>query len=319
MPPSRTRSRDGTLSEVDSHVEELAAQIPELKDQIRLLRMALDEFHTDFMWAVQNMRSETPPSPPFHMTSMPLEEVPVTSPETADVPEEFEADPAHDVVLPEEVREQQPVSSPRRGSPKQPLYMRIMQRHMTDIVRAIRYDEVSLDEVHARLAPLMETYGRGKVEEGAKELIEPVPGEEGMYRLAAVASPYALQLIGRPPPEPGESSPPEGASATEPKLPRDRAIQEFKRWLIVTQRSFTNVPPKTVAALRDKKVLVPDGIVDGTELVTVRQMISAKQRSDMHMWLTHFGDDYEAVRAWKREGPEGATWTWEVIATAEDE
>jgi len=32
-----------------------------------------------------------------------------------------------------------------------------MQRHMTDIVRAIRYDEVSLDEAHARLAPLMET------------------------------------------------------------------------------------------------------------------------------------------------------------------
>ena len=45
-------------------------------------------------------------------------------------------------------------------------------------------------------------------------------------------------------------------------------------------------------------MLLPDGSVDGRELVTLRQMLSTRQRDDMKSWLTLMGRHYEAVRAW---------------------
>jgi hypothetical protein len=430
----------GTVSDLDGHVEELTQETAALKDQMRLLRMALDEFHTDFQWAVRNMQTTTPAPPPFHMTSMPLEEAKeekdLLDDETSDelpeitcsrvtaiekfraylekaghqyraplqeeverlgkgvalLPDFVVSRPAEPLLLTvrqilnrgerddmakwpdafgrhfrcvqvwgrqgrhgiswstdviveaaqsfirgdvedneedvemaepaEEIRQPQMQRrpSPARNSPMQPLYRRIMQKHMTDIVRAIRYDELSLDEAHARLAPLIETYGKEKIEEAAKELTEPIPGREGFYQLSAAARPFALQLVGRPP----ETSPRDAAlpadqgGVPEVQLPRDRALGEFKRWLIVCGRSWSAIAPKTAQAMQHKRLLVPDGIVDGTQLVAVRQMLSPKQREDMKQWLPLFGDDYEAARVWKSDGPHGATWSFEIVATDED-
>lgn len=59
--------------ELAHEVGEFRQETSELKDQVRLLRLALDEFHTDFMWAVQNLRPNSYGQPPFQVMSLPLD------------------------------------------------------------------------------------------------------------------------------------------------------------------------------------------------------------------------------------------------------
>lgn len=198
--------------DVELDVEELTRQTSELKDQVRLLRLALDEFHTDFMWAVGNMGLHEPKLP-YQLVNLPLDPTPDHSRDAASPPT---AEASHTSAIPEEEEvtaeeesgpapENQQVDdgsarkSNRRRSvqPTQPLYVRVMQRHMTDVFRAIGYGESSLEEVQRRFAPLMDMHGKEKVEVAALELTEPVHDRPGFYRLSAAARPFAAQLLGR--------------------------------------------------------------------------------------------------------------------------
>ena len=100
-------------------------------------------------------------------------------------------------------------------------------------------------------------------------------------------------------------------------LPRAKAIEEFKRWLIVCGRSLSAIAPKTVQAMKHKKLLVPDGIADGSHLVAVRRTLSAKQLSDMKRWPELFGDEYETSHVWKYIEPTETTRRFEVVVSAQ--
>lgn len=339
-------------------MEELTTQIPELKDQIRLLRMALDEFHTDFMWAVHNVVATIPTPQSIQVNSLPGD-LPTGDPakerngnaepdessaeKELSKPSSPRADAAQCSIDPgaeqsapepgpvEAEREQQQAKPRRPGQASQPLYMRIMQRHMTDVFRAIGYDELSYVNMNRRLEPLAKHYTQQKIDEAVRELTESVPRKIGFFRLSAAARPFALQLLGPPGTAPLprvlEAAPlPADGDSNEEKacdvtitLPREQVIEEFKAWLKDANRSFTPLTTETIQGLKRCKVLLPDGIVDGTELVTLRQMLSTRQRGDMKSWLTLIGRKYEAVRVWPTSRGEGNwNWTWEVVATSED-
>lgn len=276
-PKSAASGRRGSQSELEGLVGDLTNQIPDLASQIRLLRMALDEFHTDFMWAVRNAGPDAPATSPFHLPSLPLHPIAdsrervlpaaatgspassgtsvVTPLDAAEAEEVVDRDKSNPTPTPVKTADEPPAeASPRHATqrkaapPSQPLYMRIMQRHMTDVFRAIGYEELPVEDIHQRLDPLMETHGKDKVQAAASELIEPMHDRAGYYRLSAVARPFAPQLLGRSgdrkfpaalnPPPPVET---DGVGSKEAgvdvTLPRNEVIKKFKAWLKETNRS----------------------------------------------------------------------------------
>lgn len=79
--------------------------------------------------------------------------------------------------------------------PTQPLLMRLVfQPVMSDLVRAVRYDELSVAEFQPRLAALAEKHGAAAVEAAMAEIL--VPMGAGLWRLSHEARAQAYQIIG---------------------------------------------------------------------------------------------------------------------------
>lgn len=93
---------------------------------------------------------------------------------------------------------------------KQPLSVRIyFERHLTELVRLVGYDTLTLDEARARLAPLVERYGKDVTNRAAREVLEK---EAGCVRLSPAVRQAAWQLLGPPPANVAPASEPDPAA-----------------------------------------------------------------------------------------------------------
>jgi hypothetical protein len=84
-------------------------------------------------------------------------------------------------------------------SPKstQPLFMRVaFQPALSDLVRAVGYEDLTIDQMREILAQLEATHGETKVQAILAEAIE--PAEDGLWRLSAAVGVHAWQIIGYP-------------------------------------------------------------------------------------------------------------------------
>lgn len=160
---------------VELDVEALTREASELKDQVRLLRLALDEFHTDFMWAVGNMRLNEPKTP-YQLVSLPLDP---TSDHSGDGVSPPTAEASHASAIPDEEEE----TAEDESGP-------VPENQQVG-------DSSARKTNRRRFAPLMDVHGKEKVEAAALELTEPVHDRPGFYRLSAAARPFAAQLLGR--------------------------------------------------------------------------------------------------------------------------
>jgi hypothetical protein len=123
-----------------------------------------------------------------------------------------------------------PSHSASAMKPKQPLWWRMyFQKHMTEIVRRIGYDELPLEIAKERLRPLLADYGQALIEEAAAELLTIDDGQPPIARLTAEARKLAIQILGWPPeaapstpglPPPPEATNPPSAATEAPSSAR---------------------------------------------------------------------------------------------------
>jgi hypothetical protein len=84
---------------------------------------------------------------------------------------------------------------------RQPLCVRLyFEPHLTEMVRLIGYHSLPVAEARQRLAPLVERYGKERVNAAIKEILEIDPsGQPPLARLTAPARKAAWQLLGSEP------------------------------------------------------------------------------------------------------------------------
>lgn len=88
----------------------------------------------------------------------------------------------------------------RKRSKKKPLWCRIIyDDQMVALVRLLGHEGMPLKEMREKAEPLVEKFGRERLEEAADEIIETVgDGDDATVRLTEEAHKYAIQLLGRP-------------------------------------------------------------------------------------------------------------------------
>ena len=114
------------------------------------------------------------------------------------------------------------------------------RKHMTDVVRAFGYQELSREEACRRIEPLIATYGKPDIEAACTEIVEATP--DGLWRLTADARRLAVGILGRPKPITAEPQPAEQpvevaptfvvtepASPTKTKAPKRASRKSAKR------------------------------------------------------------------------------------------
>ena len=227
-----------------------------------------------------------------------------------------------------------------------PLYLRIVNRVPTAVVRTIGYETVTRDELRRRLAPLVDEHGQTLVEETAGELIDWVPGSTKLCRLSFEARHAARWLLGPPPAEPAcgvpkatQSQPKRGSSNPDSpavdraesdlrrpvKHSRPVVMARFREHCLDTDEVIAVLNADQLAPLRHRGLMCPDFFtMDGPpdELIAVRRSLSKTQRHDMEQWIDIFGRDYDAVRIWpeaSEDRPDEWVWCRETVATAEYE
>jgi hypothetical protein len=230
--------------------EALTAVLQELRDQVEVLRMAIDELREEIQCAVRNL---------FHrerearqITSMPCDpcaadfasrvnQVDSTQREalrhetaTAKQSEGPPGGPPAPSSVPSSSQTlgEQPTSEPTASHsqlPSQPdttashlestnskgkrqsLYMRIYQQPLlTEIVRSIGYEQLTRQEVLKRLEPLDEKYGRERTIEAAQELLSALPGRHDIWALTHDVRRWSRALLGPSPVEPACGTPAPG-------------------------------------------------------------------------------------------------------------
>ena len=87
-------------------------------------------------------------------------------------------------------------AAPARGK-RPPLYMRIYQQPLlTEIVRAVGYEQLAREEVLRRLEPMAEKYGRERTIENARELLARLPGQHDIWALTDDVAPLIAGASG---------------------------------------------------------------------------------------------------------------------------
>lgn len=103
--------------------------------------------------------------------------------------------------------QEQPDTPPRKDT--QPLYIRMFfRKHMTDLVRAFGYEELSREEAKRRVQALIDTYGDAEIRSATEEIVELTP-DGSAWRLTERARTLAVGILGRP-------KPPQKAVPSEP-------------------------------------------------------------------------------------------------------
>ncbi len=81
---------------------------------------------------------------------------------------------------------------------RQPLCVRLyFEPHLTELVRLIGYDSLPVPEAKERMGPLVEKYGKEKINAAIKELLETDGSQEPpLARLKPTVRKAAWQLLG---------------------------------------------------------------------------------------------------------------------------
>lgn len=112
----------------------------------------------------------------------------------------------------------EPPAPPR--SPREPLVMRLsFKPHMTDLVRAFRYERVNIDEARKRLRTLSDRFGEDVVADAADELLQ-IESQNGTHVafLKTRVRELARSILGPPPKE--------GAPQSAAPVPKDKSSPE---------------------------------------------------------------------------------------------
>ncbi len=88
----------------------------------------------------------------------------------------------------------------RKRTKKKPLWCRIIyDDQMVALVRLLGHAGMPLKEMRDKAKPLVEKFGRERLQEAADEIVETVgDGDDAIVRLTEQAQKLAIQLIGRP-------------------------------------------------------------------------------------------------------------------------
>ena len=101
------------------------------------------------------------------------------------------------------------------------------------------------------------------------------------------------------------------------RLGRKEALRRFREWLNETKHSLVTIDhTRHQVQSSGAKLGTLDFILHWepiNRLVTVRNKLTPIQRHDMHEWQRIFGADFQAVRAWPANGPNGSTWHFHPI------
>ena len=91
----------------------------------------------------------------------------------------------------------------RKRTKKKPLWCRIIyDDQMVALVRLLGHAGMPLKEMRDKAKPLVEKFGRERLQEAADEIVETIgDGDDAIVRLTEQAQKLAIQLIGRPRPE----------------------------------------------------------------------------------------------------------------------
>jgi hypothetical protein len=92
----------------------------------------------------------------------------------------------------------EPAACPKKA--KAPLWQRMyFRREMTEIVRLMGYDELTIEDARERLRPLLDVHGKALIEKGAAELLTiDANHTPATARLSDEARTLAIQILGRP-------------------------------------------------------------------------------------------------------------------------
>ncbi len=90
--------------------------------------------------------------------------------------------------------------SKRKRTKKKPLWCRIIyDDQMVALVRLLGHTGMPLKEMRDKAKPLVEKFGRERLQEAADEIVEIIgDGDDAIVRLTKQAQKLAIQLIGRP-------------------------------------------------------------------------------------------------------------------------
>ncbi len=179
----------------------------------------------------------------------------------------------------------------RKRTKKKPLWCRIIYEDpMVALVRLLGHDGMPHKELRDKAKPLIEKFGRERLEEAAAELVEYVgDGDDAIVRLTEQARKFAIQLIGRPRTE-NATEPSVGvpAEAQSPAPIESKAIQPSTEIISAAMACEPNLLPstKTSSAQQTASEAVA---VESSPLPTHEQM-----KDDSQDW-TNYETSYVAA------------------------
>ncbi len=208
---------------------------------------------------------------------------------------------------------------------KQPLVIRLyFDRCLTEVAQLIGYNDVPVDQARERLKPLIERFGKQKLQDAAEELLDVDSGKQPpVARLKAEVAKMAFQLLGpRPPVVP--DSPPAAAAVPEVaiasieaagapiKMPRYHVMGKYEEHLAANKLRFT-----TAAELRKGMPFLEmlpalDYLVERQHmrlLVAVRPNFRGNQAAQLIAYTDALLANHAAVQVWPVVGATG--WEWQ--------
>ena len=141
--------------------------------------------------------------------------------------------------------------SKRKRTKKKPLWCRIIyDDQMVALVRLLGHSGMPLKEMRDKAKPLVEKFGRERLQEAADEIVETVgDGDDAIVRLTEQAQKLAIQLIGRPRTENSTATADSNSNGSQPPVRiESAAIPPTTETNSATTLSEPNLPPSIVAS-----------------------------------------------------------------------
>ena len=114
----------------------------------------------------------------------------------------------------------------RKRTKKKPLWCRIIyDDQMVALVRLLGHEGMPLKEMRDKAKPLVEKFGRERLQEAADEIVETTgDGDDAIVRLTEQAQKLAIQLIGRPRTESSTAAADSIAAGSQPPAPIESEV-----------------------------------------------------------------------------------------------
>ena len=139
----------------------------------------------------------------------------------------------------------------RKRTKKKPLWCRIIfDDQMVALVRLLGHAGMPLKEMRDKAKPLVEKFGRERLQEAADEIVETIgDGDDAIVRLTEQAQKLAIQLIGRPRTEGSPTTAASIAAGSQPLAPiESEAIPPTPETNSMTLREPNLSPPIAVSS-----------------------------------------------------------------------